>query len=270
MRLIENLPAHSTFGRLRNPMRNMHRVLRALLLVLAAGALSAAAQPISDTSAMGADPSEIVWMMVARNETRAQELQYFTALRHYHLDFHGLGRSMTADMHVRVTYVAESGKTFQIVDESGSRLLLDHVLKKLLQTEEEDSRQRKASLTPFNYKFTFDTETIEGGRRLYEFSVEPKSRNKLLYHGKIWIDAGDFAVVRVEAQPAENPSFWIKQTEIHHVYAKNGEFWLPETDRSESKVRLGGSAVLTIDYGTYQFEEPQDLAPADATELAVH
>jgi len=83
------------------------------------------------------------------------------------------------------------------------------------------------------------------------------------YH-RIWIDAGDYAVVRVEAQPAENPSFWIKNTDIHHVYAKSGEFWLPQTNTSESKVRLGGTAVLTIDYGTYQFE------PRDATAAAPH
>jgi hypothetical protein len=35
-------------------------------------------------------------------------------------------------------------------------------------------------------------------------------------------------------------------------------------------VRLGGSAVLTIDYGTYQFEDPHGLTPTEAVELAAY
>jgi hypothetical protein len=160
-------------------------------------------------------------------------------------------------MDAEVTYVAGSGKTFRVIDESGPQLLLKHVLLKLLETERDDSHEQKAALTPDNYTFTFQSESELNGRPVYAFAVEPKVKNKLLYRGTIWIDAADYAVVRIEAQPAENPSFWIKSTEIQHAYAKIGEFWLPQSNRSESKVRLGGSAVLTIDYGTYQLKEPQ-------------
>jgi hypothetical protein len=212
------------------------------------------------------DPAEIVWRMVAQNETRARQLNYFTSQRHYHIEFHGLGRSMAADMNAQVIYSAGSGKTFHVIDESGSHLLLNHVLVKLLETEQEDSREQKAALTPFNYNFTFDAQTNEDGRPLYVFSVEPKAKNKLLYRGKIWIDANDFAVVRVEAEPAENPSWWIKNTEIHHRYEKIGEFWVPQTNRSESKVRFGGTALLTIDYGSYAFTKP--TAPPQESSIA--
>jgi hypothetical protein len=152
-----------------------------MFLTLAANCLGAAAQPVLGASAGGMDPTQIVAMMMAHNGTRARELKYFTALRHYHLDFHGLGRSMTADMHVQVTYTAGSGKSFHIVDESGSGILLNHVLRPLLEAEHVDSRQQKAALTPVNYNFTFDGEANQDGRRLYVFSVEPKARDKLLY-----------------------------------------------------------------------------------------
>ena len=132
-------------------------------------------------------------------------------------------------------------------------------MNKLLETEQNDSHEQKAALTPSNYNFVFQSKATENGRPVYLFTVTPKVKNKLLYRGRIWIDAGDYAVVRVEAQPAENPSFWIKNTDIHHVYAKSGEFWLPQTNTSESKVRLGATAVLTIDYGTYQFEPRTQL-----------
>jgi hypothetical protein len=164
-------------------------------------------------------------------------------------------------MHAQVTYRAAAGKTFQIIDESGSRVLLTHVLRKLLETEQDDSRQQKAALTPSNYTFDFQSEATEEGRRFYIFAVAPKTSDKLLYRGKIWIDAKDYAVARVEAEPAENPSFWIKSTQIRHAYSKNGEFWLPQTNRSESRVRFGGTAVLTIDYGTYSFDEAEAAKP---------
>jgi hypothetical protein len=156
-----------------------------------------------------------------------------------------------------------------VIDESGSHVLLNHVLKKLLETEQNDSHQRTADLTPLNYDFVFLSKTTEGGRELYIFSVEPKTKNKLLYRGRIWVDAEDFAVARVDAQPASSPSFWIKSTQIHHVYAKMGEFWLPEQNISESKVRLGGTARLSINYGTYQFEEPQAVVGVPTRETAV-
>jgi hypothetical protein len=66
------------------------------------------------------------------------------------------------------------------------------------------------------------------------------------------VDAVDFAVVKMETEPARNPSFWISRTLIHCSSAKVDGFWLPLEVRTETKVRVGGTAVLTIDYGTYQ------------------
>jgi hypothetical protein len=236
--------------------------------VLAAFAVSAVAQAAVDQSKIADTPSEIVQRMVRQNALRTEHLKYFASLRHYHLEFQGLGRSLSADMHANVTYAAGKGKTFQVVDESGSRILVNHVLLRLLETEQDDSHQQNSALTPTNYNFTFQNETNENGRPIYVFAVEPKVKNKLLYRGRIWIDGQDYAVVRVEAQPAENPSFWIKSTDIHHVYAKNGEFWLPQTNRSVSKVRFGGTAVLTIDYGTYQFDKAQTDTSVAADDLS--
>jgi len=71
----------------------------------------------------------------------------------------------------------------------------------------------------------------------------------------IWVDEDDFAVVKIEAEPARNPSFWIRATKIHHVNAKNGEFWLPEHNQERRPdVRWAGRATLTIDYGAYKME----------------
>jgi hypothetical protein len=38
------------------------------------------------------------------------------------------------------------------------------------------------------------------------------------------VDGIDFAVTHIEAEPAQNPSFWTKKSEIHHEYKKVGAF----------------------------------------------
>ena len=86
--------------------------------------------------------------------------------------------------------------------------------------------------------------------------MDPKQDNKFLYRGKVYIDAEDFAVTQIAVEPAKNPSFWIRKTQIDHVYKKTGQLWLPERNRSESKLRVGGTAVLTIDYGEYRVQPP--------------
>jgi hypothetical protein len=199
----------------------------------------------------------IVERLVERNQDRAARLGTCTSKRSYHIEYHGFSRTMVADMNVDVLDQGSTSRTFHITTQSGSHVLVDHVLKRLLESEQTAAQNRnETGLTPDNYRFSLIGNTEEGGRQLFILQVEPKVNRKLLYRGKIWVDAEDYAVVRVEAQPAENPSFWIRSTQIHHVYTKVSEFWLPQHNVSQSKIRFGGSATLTIDYSDYRFERP--------------
>src|ERR1700678_1999940 len=72
----------------------------------------------------------------------------------------------------------------------------------------------------------------------YVLHAEPKAESKFLYRGNVWIDAEE-----IEAEPAKNPSFWIKDTKVHHAYAKTAHFWLPASSRSETVLRFGGTAL---------------------------
>jgi hypothetical protein len=86
----------------------------------------------------------------------------------------------------------------------------------------------------------------------YVLAVQPRKNNKFLYRGKVWIDANDFALARLEGQPAKSPSFWIRDTQIDSSWAKVSGFWLIQHSKSVSHIRLGGMATLTIDYTDYQ------------------
>lgn len=234
-----------------------------LCLGLSLAVLSTPAALAQDGGATASPATaKIVQQLVARNQLRAQEVGSYTSRRHYHVQYHGFPHGAEADMVVDATVDGPDAKHFDVISESGSHLLLDHVLKKLLKAEQDASRDRtENALTPANYTFTLVRTETDQERPTYVLTVEPKQRRKLLYRGTIWVDAQDYAVVKIEAEPAKNPSFWIRHTEIHHVYDKTGEFWLPESDRSETKVRLGGTAVLTIDYGTYRFAKAAAVLP---------
>ena len=190
--------------------------------------------------------------MVVHNRERADGLKRYESVRTYEVKYKGYDLKLGAKLVVEADYDAVAGKTFRIVSQSGSTLLVDKVLKRLVESEQEAQQNKKANdLTPANYKFQMAGIETVGGRPSYVLQVEPLVNSKYLYRGKIWIDAEDFAVAKIEAEPARNPSLWIASTAIHHQYVKTDGFWLPAENRSESKVRLGGTAVLTIDYGTY-------------------
>ena len=244
-----------------NNLTHRFTVSAALALVLATGAtahtqtaLSSSPTGASLTSAKAPLTSpQIVDQMLLHNRARADGLKHYQSLRHYEVSYKGYAVHLGAKLTVEADYDAVSGKTFRVVSQSGSSLLVDKVLKRLLESEKEAQQNKKANdLTPANYKFQLTGIENVGDRPAYILEVKPLVDSKYLYRGKIWVDAEDFAVAKIEAQPAKNPSFWISSTAINHQYIKTDGFWLPAQNRSESKVRVGGTALLTIDYGTYQ------------------
>jgi hypothetical protein len=222
-----------------------------IVLILAAGVIRAEKGDSLPPAILNA--AQIVDQMQHHNQARNEELKDYKSLRHYTVDYHGFSTSIAAAMDVEVAYDAASGKSFRVVSESGSKFLCDKVLKRAVDSEEEASRDKSSTaLTAANYAFQLLGSENVRGRPAYILDVKPIAASKFLYRGKIWVDAVDFAVAKIEAEPAKNPSVWISRTEINFTSAKTGDFWLPEQNRSETKVRIGGSAVLTIVYGPYQ------------------
>ncbi len=197
--------------------------------------------------------AQIVERMQHHNREREEALKHYQSVRHYKIEYTGFSKDIAAEMDVDVNFDAASGKSFRIASQSGSKFLCDKVLKRAIDSEKEASMDKGATaLTPANYKFHLVGSESTRGRPAYVLDVEPLKPSKFLYRGKIWVDAEDFAVVKVDAQPSKSPSFWIARTLICFTNTKTGEFWLPEQTRSETSVRIGGTAVLTINYGTYR------------------
>ncbi len=183
------------------------------------------------------------------------------------MQYRGWPSNRDAEMVVDVTYRAPNVKQFKVVSQSGSTFVIDHVFKKLMLSEQQfisDANRRETALNTQNYDFSSAGYEVTPSGREYVLNIVPKKNNKFLYRGKIWVDADDFAVVRIEAEPVESPSIWIKKTEIEHRYVKVNDFWLPAADRTQSMIRLGGEAVLSIEYQNYRITRN---TPAHGIEL---
>jgi hypothetical protein len=235
---------------------HIRSALFALSVLLGLGTWQAAGEQPSDVGPhIRLSAEEIVTNLVRRNLERAQALGAYQGTRIYRLEYHGFPSSRSAEMTVDVKYRSPGTKEFSIRVQKGSQLLIDRVFQRLLQSEKEaltENNQNRVALNNDNYRFTLVGYESAPAGSSYILSVEPLTNNKLLYRGRIWVDAEDFAVVRIEAAPAKNPSFWTKETRIEQVYAKVGDFWLPVSNRSTSAIRLGGHAYFTIDYQNYQ------------------
>lgn len=194
---------------------------------------------------------EIIGRMTLANAERHTHVAHSHSLRHYHVEYSGLSH-LAADMEVEADENLQAGKKLRIVSQSGSKMLCEKVLRHAVESEQEAASDRSSSsLTTTNYNFTLLGTEAVNGRNAYVLQVEPIRPSRFLYRGRIWVDAAEFALVRIAASPAKNPSFWISHTLIEQSFVHVGEQWLPARNRSETHVRIGGTALLTIDFGNY-------------------
>lgn len=240
------------------------RVSFSLILFIAALLVSpwlqmrASSQQAVASTALGKAPLsevQVVDSLLAMNLERAHALHAYQGTRNYMLQYHGFAGTRSAEMVVDLKYKSPGTKEFTIRSSTGSKLIIGTVFKKLLQAEQDAlgvEAQKRAALNRDNYDFTLVGYESTPFGSMYILGVKPRTKGKFLYSGRIWVEAEDFAVTRLVAQPAKNPSFWTKHSEIDESYMKVGDFWLPARNHSITRIRFGGSAVLTIQYKNYE------------------
>jgi len=249
------------------------RVFTALATLIGASHLFAgdSVAPHAESAPLSTD--QVVDNLVRRNQERAQGLLHSEATRVYRVVYRGFPSDRVAEMTVQATYDRPSSKEFTIVSQSGSKLIAKRVFNRLLEGEQEATQpamSAKIQLNRDNYNFAFVgyEPSTTGGK--YILRVDPKVRSKYVYRGLVWIDGTDFAVTRIEAEPAENPSFWTKKSQIRQEYGKVQGFWLPLKNESVSYIRLGGRATLTIEYKGYRVTGAlQPRAAAQSTQATI-
>jgi hypothetical protein len=195
---------------------------------------------------------DVVARMMEREGQRQSALHGYSAARRYVLE--NPHRQKHAEMLVKMECLEDGAKRFETVSASGWGPAQKHLFPRLLESESESSMpaaRERSRITPQNYSFTLMGQENVNHRPAYVIAISPKTQNKYLVEGKIWVDLEDYAIVRIEGKPAKSPSFWIKSVHFVHTYRKSGSFWWPESDRSVSDVRIIGANILTIEYFDY-------------------
>ncbi len=232
------------------------RVVVVVTTLVLAGVVSAQA-PEGEPPALTVE--QIAARMQLRNQWRAAALHSYVSRRVMTVGYKGPLPDRQAKEVVEMTFTAPATKKFKVLSSEGPAVLVDGVLQRAMDSEVQATAEGDIAVTPETYNMR-----LVGRERLpqgdcYVVQVSPRNKGKYGFEGKIWVQSPDFAVVRVEAQPVENPSFWVKDGEFQTEYQKVDRFWFPAKMTSTSRVRFGGEATLTILYGPYK------IISADAT-----
>jgi len=194
--------------------------------------------------------------LLEHNRIRDARLRQYTTVRTYEVT-NDRGKRYARQV-VRVAYQTPDHKSFQTESEEGSAMVRNMVLKRLIESESETSSGRAhhdSAIKPANYEFTLLGEQDIGPYHCLLVEATPKRKDKYLFEGKIWIDAQDYAIVRIAGEPAKSLSFWITRADFVRQYQKIGEFWLPAEDETLVRLRMAGKKILTIQHRDYVVNE---------------
>ncbi|MGB8261151.1 MAG: hypothetical protein WCE75_12400 [Terracidiphilus sp.] len=163
-----------------------------------------------------------------------------------------------AMMTVRTTYRKETGKSYEILSESGSGLILRFGLHSLLDNEKSinlPGNRERSWITSANYAMTLEPglQTIDG-RACQSLRISPRRKAPNMIDGRIWVDAADASIVRLEGSASKSPSIWTGPTHMMRQYASQSGFAMATHAHAESDSTLLGRSVVTIDYHDYQIQ----------------
>jgi len=219
-----------------------------LLVALSLGSTLKGKEPLGTV-----EPEHVITQMELCNAQRAEDLSSYWSRRRYEASSGWLRRK--AYVVVEARYTPGGGKDFRIVEGGGSASVQRRVFVPMLEAERANAHspgREAVEISRRNYTFTF--ERYDPDALAYVYRAEPKTDNRYLLRGRIWVNAGDFAIQRIEGEPARRQSFWIHRTTFVHQYARFGGFWLPVSNRTQVELRLFGHATMGIDYFDYDWQ----------------
>ena len=188
--------------------------------------------------------------MLELDTQRQARFTGYTAIRHYF----AVNKQRRAEMLVRELCSANGAEEFTILSEQGSYTIRKLIFHRMLKEEVEASRpeiRQTTRITPANYDFQSLGRDVLDGRPAYVLQLTPKKQSRYVIEGKMWVDAADYSIVRIEGRPARSPSFWTRNVHFVHTYQKVGPFWLAASTHWESEIPLYGTAELTVNNSGY-------------------
>jgi len=187
------------------------------------------------------DVKDIVARMMAAQQENKARVRPFTVKRDYLL----LDKQdqQKAQVVANITVLPPDSKQYEIERSSGG--MGEKVLRDVLTKETENGKDaQKKELTPDNYSFQLLGEDTVNGRRCYILGMDPKREDKDLLRGKVWVDAENYNIHKLEGSPAKNPSWWIHDLYILMNFAEVDGMWLRIATHAVANVRFKGKYVM--------------------------
>ena len=162
-------------------------------------------------------------------------------------------------MTVKDTYKKGVGKTYTVLSQSGSSILLRFGLKPLLDNEQiinQPGNVEKSWFNSANYSMKLNSAAVQNlnGRTCFALDIKPKQEAPNLVIGTMWVDARDGTLVQIDGVASKNPSVFSGTTHMMRQYTNIDGYSMAIHARAESDSPLFGNTVVTIDYSNYKLD----------------
>lgn len=230
-------------GRVRNAAKDPTRFACVVAGSLVMGLLSqvpqgAAEQPRGKAPAMTTQSDESLPF------TPGPPLQSYVAVRR--LESRNERHHKEAWLVARTTLSENGAFHYQILEEGGSELLRNRVLRPTLQREADVVRSGRAGrsrVTHENYEFL--PPSRQGG--LVRVGIVPRRRDDMLMKGTLVISP-DGELLRMEGELVKRPSFWTRSVHVVREFARVAGVRVPVRLESTAQVRFAGAATFSMAY----------------------
>jgi hypothetical protein len=194
----------------------------------------------AQTPAQSSPPPDlhaIVSRMMAAQQHNKVRSRAFTVKRDYQLL--DKQQEQKAQVVAHITYMPPDHKQYRIVSSHGG--LGEKILRDVLDKETEEPRDPdRKELSEANYSFEFLGPAQLEGQSCYLIGLKPKREDKELIRGRLWVDAENYNIRRIEGHPAKNPSWWIRDLEVFMSFAEVDGMWLRTFTYAIANVRFKG------------------------------
>jgi len=231
----------------RNAVRTIARIS-----ILAA--LAVAAAPAQEP-----DAAAVIRLIDAAVQARYEHVLGFTDIEHYAVYRGSDEAHPVAEMTVKDTYKKGEGKTYTVLSQSGSGIVMRFGLKPLLDNEESINKPgnvERSWFTSANYAMKLKP----GGRQRLNgsdcFVLDVTARRKApnMIDGTLWVDAETGAIAQLDGIASRRPSPFAGTTHLMRRYMQLEGFPMATHARAESNSFLFGRLVVTIDYSDYKLQ----------------
>lgn len=169
------------------------------------------------------DTASVIHQVDAAVKARNNNLAAYTVTEHYAVYRSNDETHPVAEMIVITTYKAESGKSYVIVSQSGSAIVRNLVLDRILDNEKHLNQpgiREGAWLTSANYQMKLKpggTQMLDG-RECMVLALTPKRQAPYLIEGSLWVDSKDGSIVQVQGTTSAGSSLLTGSTQVVREY----------------------------------------------------